>query len=64
MSDRDIEATYEYLSAIPSIDNTTGPPPAGAPNELRNDWGTSGEQANGAVKDSRIQQVPGSRRRR
>ena len=39
MSDHDIEAIYEYLSAIPCIDNTTSQPPAGAPNELRNDCG-------------------------
>jgi hypothetical protein len=39
MTDRDIEAIYEYLSAIPCIDNTTSTPPAGAPNELRNDCG-------------------------
>jgi hypothetical protein len=40
MADSDIEAIYEYLSAIPCIDNTTSTPPAGAPNELRNDCGT------------------------
>jgi hypothetical protein len=39
MSDHDIEAIYEYLSAIPCIDNKTSTPPAGAPNELRNDCG-------------------------
>jgi hypothetical protein len=39
MSDHDIEALYEYLSAIPCIDNTSSPPPAGAPDELRNDCG-------------------------
>jgi hypothetical protein len=39
MSDHDIEALYEYLSAIPCIDNSSSPPPAGAPNELRNDCG-------------------------
>jgi hypothetical protein len=31
MSDRDLEAIYEYLSAIPCIDNSTSTPPAGAP---------------------------------
>jgi len=36
MTDHQIEAIYEYLSAIPCIDNTTSTPPAGAPNELRN----------------------------
>jgi hypothetical protein len=36
LTDRDIEAIYAYLSAIPCIDNTTSTPPAGAPNELRN----------------------------
>jgi hypothetical protein len=39
MTDHQIEAIYEYLSAIPCIDNTFSPPPAGAPNELRNDCG-------------------------
>jgi hypothetical protein len=39
MSGHDIEAIYEYLSAIPCIDNASSPPPAGAPNELRNDCG-------------------------
>src|ERR1035438_6528849 len=39
MTDHQIEAIYEYLSAIPCIDNTTSPPPRGAPNELRNDCG-------------------------
>ena len=39
MTDHQIEAIYEYLSAIPCIDNTISPPPAGAPNELRNDCG-------------------------
>jgi hypothetical protein len=39
MADSDIKAIYEYLSAIPCIDNTTSTPPAGAPNELRNDCG-------------------------
>ena len=39
MSDHDIEAIYEYLSAIPCIDNSTSTPPDGAPNELRNDCG-------------------------
>jgi hypothetical protein len=39
MTDHQIEAIYEYLSAIPCIDNTFSPPPAGAPNGLRNDCG-------------------------
>jgi hypothetical protein len=39
MTDHQIEAIYEYLSAIPCIDNTFSPPPTGAPNELRNDCG-------------------------
>jgi hypothetical protein len=39
MTDHQMEAIYEYLSTIPCIDNTFGPPPAGAPNELRNDCG-------------------------
>jgi hypothetical protein len=40
MTDHQIEAIYEYLSAIPCIDNNFSPPPAGAPNELRNDCGS------------------------
>ena len=63
MTDRDIEAIYEYLSAIPCIDNTTSTPPDGAPNELRHDCGTGGAAANDAVRDSRIQQAPRSRPR-
>jgi hypothetical protein len=39
MTDHQIEAIYEYLSAIPCIDNTFSTPPAGAPGELRNDCG-------------------------
>ena len=39
MTDHQIEAVYEYLSVIPCIDNSFSPPPAGAPNELRNDCG-------------------------
>jgi len=62
LSDRDIEAIYEYLSVIPCIDNTMTTPPDGFPNELRNDCGTTGTQANDAVKDSTIQQAPRSRR--
>ena len=49
MSDRDIEAIYEYLSAVPCIDNTTSTPPDGAPNELRNDCGNGG--ADRGVRD-------------
>jgi hypothetical protein len=64
MSDRDIEAIYEYLSAIPCIDNTTSPPPDGAPNELRNDCGDDGAAANDGLKDSRTQQARRSRRLR
>jgi hypothetical protein len=63
MSDRDIEAIYAYLSAIPCIDNTTSTPPDGFPNELRNDCGTAGVHANDAVKDSGIRQAPRSPRR-
>jgi hypothetical protein len=64
MSDRDIEAIYVYLSAIPCIDNTTSPPPDGAPNELRNDCGTGGAAANDVLKDSSTQQVRRSRQGR
>jgi hypothetical protein len=51
MTDKDLEAIYEYLSAIPCIDNSTSTPPAGAPNELRNDCGT-GDPADKSVRDS------------
>lgn len=60
----DLEAIYTYLSAIPCIDNTTSTPPAGFPNELRNDCGTGGAQANDTTRDSGIQQAPRSPRRR
>ena len=46
LTDHQIEAIYEYLSAIPCIDNTASTPPRGAPNELRNDCGE--DQAVGA----------------
>jgi hypothetical protein len=49
MSDHDIEAIYEYLGAIPCLDNTWSTPPDGAPNELRNDCGTG--SASNAVKE-------------
>jgi hypothetical protein len=39
MTDHQLDAIYEYLSAIPCIDNTLSTPPAGAPDELRNDCG-------------------------
>jgi len=41
LTDYDIQAIYTYLSAIPCIDNSSSPGPAGAPNQLRNDCGTS-----------------------
>jgi hypothetical protein len=41
MTDHQIEAIYAYLSVIPCIDNNFAPPPAGAPNELRHDCGSS-----------------------
>jgi hypothetical protein len=63
MTDRDIEAIYEYLSAIPCIDNTTSTPPAGAPNELRNDCG-NGNVANRGVRDSSIHKALPSHQRR
>jgi hypothetical protein len=63
MTDKDIEAVYEYLSAIPCIDNTTSPPPAGAPNELRNDCG-NGDVPNRGVRDSSMPQRPASHLRR
>ena len=46
MTDHQIEAIYEYLGAIPCIDNTFSTPPAGAPNELRNDCGADPQVSN------------------
>lgn len=58
MTDDDLEAIYEYLSAIPCLDNTWSAPPAGAPNELRNDCGTGAFTANTAGKKPATQQAP------
>jgi len=55
MTDHQIEAVYEYLSAIPCIDNTS-PPPRGAPNELRNDCGDG--QAVGADSGAEAPHTP------
>jgi len=52
MTDHQIEAVYEYLSAIPCIDNATSPPPAGAPNELRNDCGSADAKSHDAGGDA------------
>ena len=57
MSDRDIHAIYEYLSAIPCIDNTTSAAPDGAPNELRNDCGTTTASVSSAVISSTVRQT-------
>ena len=46
MTDHQLEAIYEYLGAIPCIDNTFSMPPAGAPNELRNDCGADPQVSN------------------
>jgi hypothetical protein len=65
MTDHQIEAIYEYLSAIPCIDNTTSTPPAGAANELRNDCGTTtAARPNSIVNESRIQLAQRSHRSR
>jgi hypothetical protein len=40
LTDHQMDAVYEYLRSIPCIDNNFSTPPAGAPNELRNDCGT------------------------
>ena len=57
LTDHQIEAIYEYLSAIPCIDNTTSTPPRGAPNELRNDCGddqgVTADNASGAPHRTR-----------
>lgn len=63
MSDRDIEAIYTYLSAIPCIDNNFSTPPDGAPNELRNDCGNS-PLVSPAAPHSRALKTPQSRRQR
>ncbi|MGO9824305.1 MAG: hypothetical protein ACLPMG_03425 [Terriglobales bacterium] len=52
MTDYDIRAIYEYLSAIPCIDNTTSTPPRGAPNELRNDCGDNQAVGSGNVSEA------------
>jgi len=52
MTDHQIEAIYEYLSAIPCIDNTTSPPPRGAPNELRNDCGNDQTMLQGNASEA------------
>jgi hypothetical protein len=46
MTDHQIEAIYEYLSAIPCIDNNFSTPPTGAADEFRNDCG--GDPSSGA----------------
>ncbi len=60
MTDHQIEAIYEYLSVIPCIDNDFAPPPAGAPNELRNDCGDTASRHGAAV--SRHDTQPNARR--
>jgi hypothetical protein len=40
MTSRQIQAIFEYLSAIPCIDNSTSTPPPGFPDELRNNCGS------------------------
>ena len=63
MTDRDIEAIYEYLSAIPCIDNTLPLAPPGAPNELRNDCGNGTPvPAKADVPDTGIHQTLRGRR--
>jgi hypothetical protein len=57
MTDHQIEAIYEYLSAIPCIDNNFSPEPTGAPDELRNDCGgdpSSGAQGSHAAARRRV----------
>ena len=57
MSDNDIAAIYEYLSAIPCIDNNFSTPPVGAPNELRNDCGTASASIANAPLNSAVQRA-------
>jgi hypothetical protein len=61
MTDHQIDALYEYLGAIPCIDNSTSPPPAGAPNELRNDCGDPAAQL--TRPDARSDPRPRAKRR-
>jgi len=42
LTDYDLDAIYQYLSAIPCIDNTLPLAPAGAPGELLNNCGSGG----------------------
>lgn len=69
MIDKDIEAIYEYLSAIPCINNTLVPGPDGDPTELLNNCSgpapaVSTLQPIDEVKDSAVKQAPRSRRLR
>jgi hypothetical protein len=62
MTDRDLEAIYVYLSAIPCIDNTASTPPPGFLNEFRNDCGDAA--AANVVQEPTTQQTMQSRRAR
>jgi hypothetical protein len=57
MTDHQLDAIYEYLSAIPCIDNSFSTPPAGAPDELRSDCG-SDPQVNGEDSHSAARRRP------
>ena len=58
MTDHQIEAIYEYLGAIPCIDNTFSAPPAGAPDELRNDCGGDPQVIQGSQSAARRKSKP------
>ena len=58
MTDHQIEAIYEYLSAIPCIDNNFSTPPAGAPDELRNDCGDPKPGSQNRAADARRRAKP------
>lgn len=64
MTDCQIEAVYEYLSAIPCIDNSFSPAPAGAPNELRNDCGADALSFNQPVSQDRAAAAASHRARK
>jgi hypothetical protein len=67
MTNKDLEAIYEYLSAIPCINNTLVPGPDGDPTELQNNCSGPAPAVatiapNAEVKDSSVQRAVRSRR--
>lgn len=63
MTDYDLEAIYLYLTAIPCIDNSTSPPPDGAPNEFRNNCGPGAAAPAARPSDNAVLKLGASARR-